>query len=160
APQGRALLINLDFQDFVYSYLWGRALLRACARRQLLTDVVTVHPSSGRDLAGELGMSPSSLVAADAATTCFLERPDESLARALVGKLLERQRYDVLILNCQADLFMHLVIDREQELANTRWLVYDRHLHIDLRAHESNVILRDRMQASGMQLFTLQEIAI
>ena len=51
------------------------------------------------------------------------------------------------------------MVDRERELAGTRWLVYDRHLHVDLRAHDRDAHLRERIIASGMHLFAIQEIA-
>ena len=36
--QRRALLVNLDFRDFVYSHLWGRAVVDGCTRRNTAAD--------------------------------------------------------------------------------------------------------------------------
>jgi glycosyltransferase involved in cell wall biosynthesis len=159
-PRQRVLLVNLDFRDFVYSHLWGRAVLDGCARRGLFVDMVAVNPSVGRDLAAELGVNRSALDADIGGTTAYVHGPDESQFRSVVGQILDRHRYDTLILNCDAPLFIHLMLDRERDLAGTRWLVYDRHLHIDLRAHDHDAQLRDRIVASDMHLFTIQEIAI
>ena len=156
----RALLVNLDFRDFVYSHLWARAVLEGCARRNLAVDMVASNPFVNRDLAGELGVPRSTLGVHGNGTTVYLDKPDESRSRAVIGQLLEQHRYDTLILNCEAALFVHLMIERERDFTGTRWLVYDRHLHIDLRAHQRDKTLRARMIASGMHLFTLQEIAL
>ncbi len=155
----RALLVNLDFKDFVYSALWGRAILDGCARRNFAVDMVGVSPFAGRDLAGELGVARSALDLRIDGTVVYLGEPDEARSRSVIGQLLDRQHYDLLILNCEASLFIHLMIDREQDLVGTRWLVYDRHLHTDLQAHAQDERLRNRMIGSGMQLFTIQEIA-
>ena len=156
---GRALLINLDFRDFVYSYLWERAVLAACQRRQLPVDLIAVHPSARRGLAEELGMPRGAVESRAAATTIFIEQPDEARSRAVIDQLLAEQRYDTLILNCEAALFIHLMMERGDAFRGARWLVYDRHLHVDLRAHDGDAALRDRMVASRMQLFTIEEIA-
>lgn len=152
----RALLVNLDFKDFVYSALWGRAILDGCARRNFAVDMVGVSPFAGRDLAGELGVARSALDLRIDGTVVYLGEPDEARSRSVIGQLLDRQHYDLLILNCEASLFIHLMIDREQDLVGTRWLVYDRHLHTDLQAHAQDERLRNRMIGSGMQLFTIR----
>ncbi len=155
------LFVNLDFQDFIYSHLWGRAVVDACAQRKLAVDMVTVNPFvfGKRDLAVELGVSQSAIELPANAAVVYVDQPDESHFRSVIDALLDRHRYDTLILNCEAALFLHLIIDREQDLAGARWLVYDRHLHVDLRAHEGDPHLRQRMIASGMHLFILKEIA-
>ena len=155
----RALLINLDFRDFVYSYLWGRAVLDGCARRQLAVDVVTVHPSAGRHLAAELGVAPNAVEPRLDGSVAYLEQPDEAGSRRAVGQLLERHRYDTVIVNCEAPLFLHLLLERGAELGAARWLVYDRHLHVELCPHERDAELRRRMSAARLDVFTLAEIA-
>ncbi len=155
----RVLLVNLDFRDFVYSYLWGRAVVDGCARRNFAVDLVAVNPFAGRDLAAELGVSPSALDIHIGGTAVYLDNPDESQARSATGRLLDRQHYDAVILNCDASLFIHLMVDREKDLAHALWLVYDRHLHLDLPAHRGDAHLRDRMIGSGMHLFAIREIA-
>ncbi|MEO8603962.1 MAG: glycosyltransferase [bacterium] len=155
----RALLIDLDFRDFVYSYLWGRAVQEGCARRQLPVDVITVHPAARRSLADELGVPKAAVEPSPNGTTVYIEQADEARSRAAIDTLLGRQPYDTLILNCEAPLFMHLMLARGDAFAGARWLVYDRHLHEDLRAHDADAALRDRMVASRMHLFTIEEIA-
>lgn len=156
----RALLVNLDFRDFVYSWLWGRAVTDACARRNLVVDMVAVDPFVGRDLSAELGMPRSALQTAAAGTALYLDTPDPSRCRSAIAQLLERHHYDMVIVNCDASLFLYLMLEREGDFAGSRWLVYDRHLHVELRAHEHDARLRDRIIASGMHMFSIQEIAI
>ncbi len=157
-PRRRVLLLNLDFRDIVYSHLWGKAMVEACMRRDFHVDVVTVHPAAGRDVAGELGVPRTALDLPTHGTVTYLERPDEARARATIGQLLAGERYLTLILNCDAPLFAHLLVDHERELARTLWIVYDRHLHIDLRAADRDG-LRERLRATDMHLYTIQEIA-
>jgi glycosyltransferase involved in cell wall biosynthesis len=155
----RVLLVNLDFRDVVYSHLWGRAVLAGCMRRGFAVDMVAVNPVAGRDLAAELGVPRSALDVHGAEGVVYVDQPDESRYRCVIGQLLDRGHYNTLILNCDAALFVHLMVDRARDFDNTQWLVYDRHLHIDLRAHDRDTHLRDRMTASGMHLYTIEEIA-
>src|SRR5207237_1668375 len=88
----------------------------------------------------------------------YLEQPDETRAMTIVDELLSRHRYDTVILNCEASLFIHLMMEPVRPLPDTRWVVYDRHLHVDLRAHDANPHLREHIVASGMHLFAIREI--
>ena len=155
----RVLLVNLDFRDVVYSHFWGRAVLNACTTRNLTVDMVAVNPFAGRDVAAELGVARAALDARVDGTAVYLDKPEASQYRSAVGQLLDRNRYQRLIVNCDASLFVHLVVDRERDLAGTQWLVYDRHLHIDLPAHDRDTHLRDRIVASDMHVYTIKEIA-
>src|SRR6185369_17973013 len=129
------------------------------ARRGMDVDMVAVNPFVGRDLATELGMPRAALVPQLEGSLTYLERLNEAQARAAIGRLLDRQHYDTVILNCEAALFMHIMLERAAQLPQARWLVYDRHLHVDLRTQDHNTVLRDRIIASGLHLFTIQEIA-
>jgi hypothetical protein len=158
-PKRRVLLVNLDFRDVVYSHLWGNAVLAGCARRDCAVDLVAVNPFAGRDVAAELGVERETLAIQIDGTVTYLDTPDASQARSVIGQLLGRHHYENLILNCDAPLFVHLMVDRERELAGTQWLVYDRHLHIDLRAQGQETHLRDRILASDMHVYMIREIA-
>jgi hypothetical protein len=106
----------------------------------------------------ELGVAKSMLEPGGGGTTAYIDTPEEPRQRAAVDELLDRHDYEILILNCDAPLFVHLLVDREP--AVMRWLVYDRHLHIGLRAHAHDAQLRRRVLAAEMHLFTIQEIAL
>ncbi|MBI3782472.1 MAG: hypothetical protein HY270_03625 [Deltaproteobacteria bacterium] len=155
----RVLLVNLDFRDFVYSHLWGRAVLDACARRNRTVDVVTVNPFAGRNLAEELGVARSAVELPTRGEVIYVDAPDDTLYRSVIAHLLERQRYDTLILNCDAPLFVYLMVERRLDFVRTRWLIYDRHLHIGLQTCAQDARLRERVAASDLHLFTIQEIS-
>jgi len=154
----RALLINLDFRDFVYSHQWGQAVLDGCVARGLAVDVVAVDPFARRNLAAELGVPDAAVAPRGAASVTYLERADAARECAVIDELLARGRYDTLIVNCDAPLFVHLMLRHSEGLGAARWLIYDRHLHIDLRAHDQDATLRARMVASRLQLFAIEEI--
>jgi len=155
----RVLLVNLDFRDVVYSHLWGQAVLDACARRSFLADVVAVNPLVGRDVAAELGVPRSAVELRTDGTVVYLDKPDDTTALTVIRGLLEQNRYLTLFLNCDAPLLRHLIIDYERELAGALWVIYDRHLHLDMPAPDQGGRLRERIRAWDMHLYTLQEIA-
>ncbi len=154
------LLVNLDFRDVVYSHLWGQAVLAACRRRDYLVDVVTVNPFAGRDVALELGVPRSALDLQTDGKVAYVDHPDARQAQDAIAPLLQRpQPYQTVILNCEAPLFVHLLVERERQLTKPIWSVYDRHLHRELRALADDR-LRQRIAASPyLHVYTLQEIA-
>ncbi|MFI5365354.1 MAG: glycosyltransferase [Candidatus Binatia bacterium] len=59
AERRRALLVNVDADDFVYSFQFGQSAERRCVERGLCVDRITIDGAAGRDLAGELGPAAS-----------------------------------------------------------------------------------------------------
>lgn len=155
----RWLLINLDFRDIAYSHLWARGIIEAAGRRGRAIDMVTVNPFAGRDLASELGVPRAVVEATGCKTVHYVDQPDEDKMRAAVGVLLDRWCYGRMFLNCDAPLFVHLMLERYRELANTEWRVYDRHLHIGFEQYENDKKLRDRIAAADMHLYMIEEIS-
>jgi glycosyltransferase involved in cell wall biosynthesis len=159
AAPGRVLVVNLDFRDVIYSHFWARAVVEGSTRRGFVTDVVTVTPFAGRDLAVELGVSRPELELPTEGVVTYVDTPDEHRHRSCIAELLGRHRYKMLFLNCDAPLFVHLLLERERELAGAVWVVYDRHLHLDLPGYEQEARVRDRILASNLHLYTIHEIA-
>ena len=159
AAPGRVLVVNLDFRDAIYSHFWARAVVEGATRRGFVTDVVTVAPFAGRDLAVELGVPRAQLELPTDGVVTYVDTPDEHRHRSCIAELLGRHRYRMLFLNCGAPLFVHLLLERERELDGTVWVVYDRHLHLDLPGYEQEARVRERILASHVHLYTIHEIA-
>ena len=127
APR-RALLVNVDADDFVYSFQFGRSIERRCVERGLRVDRIAVNPGWRRDLAGELG-EPVPAPIADGTETLVESEHDPSLMD--VVQRLSQRRYEVVVVNVRPRLFFDL---GAAGLLAGRTLVWDRHLHDGFRA--------------------------
>jgi glycosyltransferase involved in cell wall biosynthesis len=153
----RALLINIDPRDFIYSWFFGNAVQKACARRRIPVDVLSANPFAGRDIGGELGMPRTAFdVTADGAIR-YVDDENLDRAKAALDRLLGREPYSLVIVNCEAPLFMHLVRDRWPALWAARWLIYDRHLHEGLGQRVDDPEVPPRVTSAGMHVFALNE---
>src|SRR5262249_26209627 len=119
----RALLVNVDADDFVYSFQFGRSVERRCVERGLYVDRVAIDPAWRRDLVAELG-GPIPAAVADGTEFLVQWEDDPSLAAAL--RQLATRRYEVVVANVRPKLFYDLVATG---LLAARTLVWDRHLH-------------------------------
>ena len=156
----RLLFVNLDTRDFIYSYFWGRAVLEESRRQGFTVDALMVNPFVNRDLAAELGVPRSSLDDRSGATAAYVDGDDPDAAKAALATLTEGHEYDTLIINCETAFFLHLLMDRGDEFASARWLIYDRHLHDDLRSHSGEAAVVERIKQFNMHLFAIQEISV
>jgi len=135
----RALLVNVDADDFVYSFQFGQSIERRCVQRNLRVDRVAIDGTAGRDLAGELGC-PVPVGVADGVEFLVASDNDPALIRAV--RRLAARSYDVVIANVRPRLFYDLV---ETDLLTGPTLVWDRHLHDGLteeRARRGSVATR------------------
>src|SRR3989442_5382100 len=123
-PAGRrALLVNVDPDDFVYSFQFGRSVERRCAERGWRVDRLVIETGIDRDLAAELGQAMPSPIA-DGSEATVRSQVDPA-AVAAVRRFAARQ-YEAVIANVRPKLFYDLV---ESGLFGTRSLLWDRHLH-------------------------------
>ncbi len=121
--QRRALLVNVDADDFVYSFLFGQSVERRCVERGLRVDRIVIDVTAGRDLAGELGQ-PVPLPVADGTEFLVASDDDPALAHAL--RHLSARPYEVIVGNVRPRLFYDLV---ETGMLRSPTLLWDRHLH-------------------------------
>ncbi len=158
--ESRALVLNLDFRDVVYSFQWERAVTAAILRRGLVVDTVTVHPFAGRDLAIELGVERSELAPQGSGTTTYVERADHAHERAIVDRHFQQHRYQIVVLNCSGQLFAHLVAEHREYLQPYPVRVYDRHLHLDLQDPSLASRLEGTLADWGhLHIYSIEEIA-
>ncbi len=157
-PGRRVLFLNLDFRDFIYSWFFGRRVLQGCRQRGLVVDAVEADPFANRDLPGELGVPRAALETASREITRLFTERELSRIGAYLDELLARHRYDTVILNTDAPVFIDLLRRHDAELRGARWLIYDRHLHEGLRG-PPDPDLRSRVEAHRMNVFTPREIA-
>jgi len=123
----RALLVNVDADDFVYSFQFGRSVERRCSERGLRLDRISIRTGPGLDLAAELGQ-PLPAPAADG-TEIFVASEQDPLLVAVLRRLSAR-RYEVVVANVRPRLFYDLAASG---FLAGRTLVWDRHLHGGLR---------------------------
>ena len=123
----RALLVNVDADDFVYSFQFGQSVERRCRERGLRVDRIAFDSSVGRDLAAELG-TPVPAPLADGTETLVVGEGDPTLTAAL--HRLATRRYEVVVANVRPRLFYDLV---DAGLLTSPTLMWDRHLHDGLR---------------------------
>lgn len=126
APR-RALLVNIDADDFVYSDQFGRSVERRCVERGLRLDRVAVNPGWRRDLAGELGGQVPAPIADG--TEILVDTEDDPLL-ATVFRRLSVRHYEVVVVNVRPRVFFDLA---DSGLLAGRTLVWDRHLHDGFR---------------------------
>ena len=120
---GRALLVNVDADDFVYSFQFGRSIERRCAERGWRVDRLVIETGIDRDLAAELGHAIPSPIADGSEATVRSEV--DPAAIAAVRRFAARQ-YEAVIANVRPKLFYDLA---ESGVLATRSLLWDRHLH-------------------------------
>ena len=123
AERRRALLVNVDADDFVYSFQFGRSVERRCVERGQCVDRITIATGEKRDLTAELGQPPPPPVADGIEITVDSEN-DPSLV-AVLPRLCSRH-YEVVVTNVRPRLFYDLLA---AGLLATPTLVWDRHLH-------------------------------
>jgi hypothetical protein len=126
--QRRALLVNVDADDFVYGFQFGRSVERRCVERGLLVDRITINLTNGRDLAAELGQ-PVPLSSAEG-IEIFIDSENDEAALIAALRRLSAQRYEVVVANVRPHLFYDLLAAGFLE---SRTLLWDRHLHGGLR---------------------------
>lgn len=128
ATSRRALLVNVDADDFVYSFQFGRSVERRCVERDLRVDRLSLNFARGRDLAAELGQTVPSPVAGGTETLADSVQDEATLMPAL--RRLSAQRYEVVVANVRPGMFYELL--RAGFFASPT-LLWDRHLHGGLR---------------------------
>jgi glycosyltransferase involved in cell wall biosynthesis len=119
----RALLVNVDADDFVYSFQFGRSVERRCAERGWRVDRLAIETGIDRDLAAELGHEIPPPIADGSETTV---RSDADPAAIDAVRRFAARRYEAVIANVRPKLFYDLV---ENGVLATRALLWDRHLH-------------------------------
>ncbi len=144
----RALLVNIDADDFVYGFQFGRSVERRCVERGLQVDRITINLSKGRDLAVELGQPIPAPIADGTETVVDSEQDDAALVPAL--RRLSSRRYEVVVANVRPHLFYDLLV---AGFFGVRTLVWDRHLHGGLREEGA------RRQIDPAQLSSLPVVA-
>ena len=150
----RALLVNVDADDFVYSFQFGRSVERRCRERGLWVDRIAVDPQRCGDLAAELGGAMPPPVA-DGTEILLGSEQDPSLADVL-HRLSER-RYEVVVANVRPGVFHDLLAGGFLAAPTLLW---DRHLHGGLRAEgERRGIPPGRLGALPLRAWSLADQA-
>lgn len=123
----RALFVNVDADDFVYSFQFGRSVERRCVERGWRVDRMEIDVSVGRDLVSEIGQAVPPPIADGSETTVRSETDPAALdaVRRFAGR-----RYEAVIANVRPKLFYDLV---ENGVLATRTTLWDRHLHDGLK---------------------------
>jgi hypothetical protein len=129
AQRRRALLVNVDADDFVYAFQFGRSVERRCVERGLRVDRIAINFSRGRDLAAELG-PPIPPPIAEGIEVLMDSDEDETTASLALRRFASR-RYDVVVANVRPRLFHDLLA---AGFFASPSLLWDRHLHGGLRA--------------------------
>jgi glycosyl transferase family 1 len=122
-----ALLVNVDADDFVYSFQFGQSVERRCVERGLRVDRMVIATGQNRDLAVELGQ-PVPPPIADGTEIAVDTDADPRVSASL--QRLAASRYEVVVANVRPRLFYDLVA---AGLLATPTLAWDRHLHHGLR---------------------------
>jgi hypothetical protein len=150
-PAGpRALLVNVDADDFVYSFQFGRSVERRCTERGWRVDRLTIELGTGHDLAGELGGDVPTPIADGSETTVRSE--DDPATIAAIRRFAAR-RYEAVIANVRPRLFYDLV---ENGVLATRALLWDRHLHDGLKEEQARRgVDAGRVRALPIQVWSL-----
>jgi len=125
----RALLVNVDADDFIYAFQFGRSVERRCVERGLRVDRISIDFSSGRDLAAELGGAVPPPIA-DGIEVLVQSDADEAATAAALRRFASR-RYEVVVANVRPRLFHDLLAGGFLAAPTLLW---DRHLHGGLRA--------------------------
>jgi hypothetical protein len=150
-PAGRrALLLNVDADDFVYSFQFGRSVERRCAERGWRVDRLAIEIGIGHDLAAELGHEVPPPIADGSETTVRSEADPATIAA--IRRFAARQ-YEAVIANVRPKLFYDLV---ENGVLATRALLWDRHLHDGLKKEQARRgIDAGRIRALPIQVWSL-----
>lgn len=123
-PSGRrALFVNVDADDFVYSFQFGRSVERRCVERGWRVDRVATETGVDRDLASEIGHEVPRPIADGSETTVGYDA--DPAATAAVRRVAAR-RYEAVIANVRPKLFYDLL---ESGVLAAPTLLWDRHLH-------------------------------
>jgi hypothetical protein len=149
-PARRALLVNVDADDFVYSFQFGRSVERRCAERGWRLDRLAIEIGLNRDLASELGHEVP-LPIADGSETTVSSDADPAAIAAI--RRFATRRYEAVVANVRPKLFYDLV---ENELLATRALLWDRHLHDGLPEEQARRgVDPGRIRALPIQVWSL-----
>ena len=146
----RALLVNVDASDFVYSFQFGRSVERRCAERGWRVDRLVIETGIDRDLAAELGHAIPPPIADGSEATVSSEADPAGIAA--IRRFAARQ-YEAVIANVRPKLFYDLV---ESGVLATRSLLWDRHLHdglVEERARRG--IAAARLSALPIRVWSL-----
>ncbi len=148
--QRHALLVNVDADDFVYSFQFGRSVERRCAERNLRVDRLAINTGVGRDLAAEIG-APVPAPVADGTEFLMDSERDPQWTAAL--RRFAARRYAVVVANVRPGQFCDLVANG---LLAAPALIWDRHLHGGLREECSRRgIDVDRVRALPIHAWSL-----
>jgi glycosyltransferase involved in cell wall biosynthesis len=132
AKPKRILLITLDFQDAIYSYLFQRAVDIQAHHRRHHVDVVRPHPTkAGTDVPCEMGLKQEYLTPG-AGEQVLLESSDLNVAHAAIARLIAKNNYDAIVANIRVQTLYFLLEEAPKDLSAIPISLYDRHLHHDL----------------------------
>src|SRR6185369_9820098 len=150
-PTGRrALLVNVDADDFVYSFQFGRSVERRCAERGWRVDRLEIEVGTSRDLATELGGDVPPPIADGSETTVTSDVDPATIAA--VRRFAARQ-YEAVIANVRPKLFFDLV---ENGVLDGGALLWDRHLHHGLKEEQPRRgVDAGRLRALPLRLWSL-----
>jgi hypothetical protein len=150
-PGERALVVNVDPDDFTYSFQFGQSVERRCVERGWRVDRIAIDPTDGRDLTWELG-GPIPPPIADGTETLARSADDPCLAGAL--RRLASRRYSAVVANVRPRLFYDLLA---AGLLRAPTLVWDRHLHDGLDAErERRGVAPSELQSLPITAWGLQ----
>jgi len=150
----RILVVNLDFGDFVYSWMVEHRVCEAAMRRRHVVDLVAVDPAAARDLSHELGLPHIPHTVFEGEERRF-EAEDIPEILAALDELLAAHTYQGAVLNCPAVVLAHLVDHPAQPLRGIPISVYDRHLHRGVEVLTAEPTL-SHLNAHTVRVFALQ----
>jgi hypothetical protein len=135
------LIVNVDADDFIYSFQFGQSVERRCCERGWRVDRIAIDPMAGRDLASELG-TPIPPPVADG-TEMLVRSGDDPLLGAALRRLSSR-RYSAVVANVRPRLFYDALTSG---LLRAPTLIWDRHLHDGLEEERA----RRAVDAAGVR---------
>ncbi len=151
ATSPRALLVNVDADDFVYSFQFGQAIERRCNERGMRVDRIFIDYQTQRDLAGEMGAWDLAPLA-DGIEVVIASEQDGVLPK--VVPCLALRRYELAVINTRPRLFYDLL---EAGLLQVPTLVWDRHLHDGLKEeYQRRQAVADRAPDLPIRIWSLQ----
>jgi glycosyltransferase involved in cell wall biosynthesis len=155
----RILMINLDFQDAVYSYLFQRTFCLLANQRRHDVDVIRPHPTrAGTDIPCELGLEEEYLSLGEG-EDILLESDDLRAAHLAISRLIKANDYDAIVANIRVDTLYYLLEESPKDLSGIPIITYDRHLHHRLDTYGVTPERIENLQRHTIYVNGLIEIA-
>jgi glycosyltransferase involved in cell wall biosynthesis len=154
---GRILIINLDLQDAVYSYLFQRTLTQRAYHRRHIVDVIGTHPTeAGTDIPVEMGLQQPPWVPCNG-EQIEITSSDIKLVHPIIARLLKANNYIAVLGNFQLDTLNFLFNQQHQDLREVPIIAFDRHMHHQLKDYRSDNNFKAKLAEHNVTIQALLE---